>query len=277
MDSDGSKEVGIVDWVTPDTPGVYVLRGRAVEKGEGKLVAENSTFIKVTPKLFSRPFNVLLIGEQKYNPPIAAMLRAVGIHVDVIQENSVFDLAQLRNPEEIRKRYDVVWLACFDSLWKLLDNEMAEGLKQAIQEGVGFIHTGGPGSFHGGFGRAALLDVRPLAEVLPVSLHNRNDAVFGQVKEVYQNFSDILAQSFMEIKDIQVSGDAGQGWSDTEWKLYGLPGFNNVELKPGSKTAIHNLRTATSGHGAVREGEDCRFYGIHPSLCGKKISLGPQA
>lgn len=276
VESDGSKEVGIVDWITPDTPGIYVLRGRAVEKGEGKLVAENSTFIKVTPKLFSRPINVLLIGEQKYNPPIAAMLRAVGVHVDVIQENSVFDLAQLRNPGELRKRYDVVWLACFDSLWKLLDNEMAEGLKQAVQEGVGFIHTGGPGSFHGGFGRAALLDVRPLAEVLPVSLHNRNDAIYGQVKEVYQNFSDILAQSFMEIKDIQVAGDAGHGWSDTEWKLYGLPGFNNVELKPGSRQLLTVSGRPLLITGQYGKGKTVAFTGFTPVYADKKSLWDPK-
>jgi hypothetical protein len=276
VDSDASKEVGIVEWVTPDTPGVYVLRGRAVERGDGKLIAENSTFIKVTPKLFSRPINVLLIGEQKYNPPIASMLRAVGIHVDVIQENSVFEFAQLRNPEEIRKRYDVVWLACFDSLWKLLDNDMAEGLKQAVQEGVGFIHTGGPGSFHGGFGRAALLDIRPLAEVLPVSLGKRNDAVFGQVKEVYQTFTDILTQSFMEIKDIRVSGDAREAWSDAEWKLYGLPGFNNVELKPGSKQLLTIAGRPLLIVGQYGKGKTVAFTGFTPVYAEKKSLWDPK-
>ena len=274
--SDESREVGAVEWDTPDTPGVYVLRGRAREKGEGKLVAENATFIKVTPKLFSRPFNVLLIGEQKYNPPIVAMLRGVGINVEVIEEKTIFELAQLRNPEEIRRRYDVVWLACFDSLWKLLDNEMAEGLKQAIQQGVGFIHTGGPGSFHGGFGRAALLDIRPLAEVLPVALRKRNDVVFGQVREVYQSFADILSQSFMEIKDIQVSGDTGQGWSDAEWKTYGLPGFNDVELKPGSRQLLTVSGRPLLVMGQYGKGKTVAFTGFTPVYAEKKSPWDPK-
>ena len=155
-------------------------RGPA-EKGGEHLTAENSTFIKVTPRLFSRPLNMLLIGEKQYSFPIAKMVRAMGINVDVIEEESIHQLAQLKNPEEIRKKYDVVWLACFDSLWKLMDDEMADGLKQAVSQGVGFIHTGGPGSFHGGFGRAALIDVRSLAELLPVKLHDRNDVNYGQL------------------------------------------------------------------------------------------------
>ncbi|MFN8009513.1 MAG: glycoside hydrolase family 2 TIM barrel-domain containing protein [Terriglobia bacterium] len=272
--SDGSGEVGIIEWTTPDTPGVYVLRGRAAERG-GKLVAENSTFIKVTPKLFARPVRVLLIGEKKYNPPIATMLRAMGIDVAVIQEDSVHELAQLQNPEEIRKQYDVVWLASFDSLWKLLDDRMAEGLKQAIAQGVSFIHSGGPGSFHGGFGRAALLDFSPLAEVLPVSLQNRNDAIFGQAKEVYQAFADILGQPFTEIRAIEASGEVGQGWNHEGWKIYGLPGFNNVELKSGSKQFMMISGRPLLVTGKYGKGTTLVFTGFTPAYAEKKSPWDP--
>jgi beta-mannosidase len=276
MGSDESKEVGVAEWVTPDQPGVYVLRGRASESGEGKLTAENSIFIKVTPRLFPRSLKVLLIGEQKYDPPIAHMLQAMGLNVQVIEEKSIDQLARLRNPEEIRKKYDVVWLACFDSLWKLLDDEMAEGLRQAINQGVGFIHTGGPGSFHGGFGRAALLEFRPLAEVLPVGLRYRNDVVVGQVREAYQTSADILSQSFLELKDVQVTGDAGPGWSDSEWKTYGLPGFNDVELKPGSKQILTISGRPLLVTGQYGKGRTVAFTGFTPAYAERKSPWDPK-
>jgi hypothetical protein len=75
--ADSKKEMGTVEWVIPDTPGVYVLRGQALAK-EGQLQASTSTFIKVMPKLFSRPLHVLLIGQRKYSFPIAQMIRGPG-------------------------------------------------------------------------------------------------------------------------------------------------------------------------------------------------------
>ena len=47
--NDASKQVGVVEWTTPDQPGIYVLRARAAEKGGEHLTAENTAFIKVTP------------------------------------------------------------------------------------------------------------------------------------------------------------------------------------------------------------------------------------
>ena len=50
--SDNSKEMGVVDWVTPDKPGVYCLQAQ-VSEDNGALRAADRTFIKVTPALFS--------------------------------------------------------------------------------------------------------------------------------------------------------------------------------------------------------------------------------
>ncbi len=73
----------------------------------------------------------------------------------------------MRDGDELRRKYDVVWLTSFDSLWKMLDDAEMNGLKQAITQGMGFIHTGGPASFHGGFGWAACLDFTALSDVRP--------------------------------------------------------------------------------------------------------------
>ena len=110
ISSDDSKQVGRVEWTTPQQPGIYVLRARASEKGGEHLVAENTAFIKVTPRLFAQPVRVLLIGEKQFSFPIARMAEAAGIDVDVIQEESIHRLAELKNPDAIRAKYDVVWL-----------------------------------------------------------------------------------------------------------------------------------------------------------------------
>jgi beta-mannosidase len=268
VDSDGAKQTGVVEWTTPDIPGVYVLRARATEKGGEHLTAENLTYIKVTPRLFPRPLNMLLIGEKQYSFPIAQMARAMGINVDVIEEESVHQLTQLKNPEEIRKKYDVVWLACFDSLWKLMDDEMADGLKQAVSQGVGFIHTGGPGSFHGGFGRAALIDVRSLAELLPVNLHDRNDVNYGQL---YLPSGEVN-QVFSRIKDVAAVDSGAEGWSEFGLKEYGLAGFNDVDLKPAARQVMTVSGRPLLVLGQFGKGTTVAFTGFTPAYTEKKSS-----
>ena len=245
--SDESKETGVVDWTTPERPGIYVLRGTASEVG-GELVATNSAYIKVTPRLFTRKVSLLVIGQRKYARPISQMAQAVGVNVDVIEEANIRELERLRSGEEIRKKYDVVWLTSFDSFWKLLDDSMAQGLKQAIQHGVGFIHTGGPGSFHGGFGMGACLELTALGEVLPVTLQSRNDLVFGQLEK---NSSGI-SQRFSLLKEVQVSDPLRGVWSDTALKEYGLPGFNRGPTKVRRPAGSDNLRRSPCGHRTIR-------------------------
>ena len=268
---DESKEMGVVEWVTPGTPGVYVLRGQASEVG-GKLQTENSTFIKVTPKLFPRPMNVLVIGERKYAYPIAEMLQAMGLNVEVFEENDFHKLARLRDSEEIRKNFDVAWLASFDSLWKLLSKEEAEGLKRAISEGVAFIHSGGPGSYHGGFGRGACLEFTPLAEVLPVKLQRVNDLIYGQAASPRSREPRKPAR----VMDIEAGPQAEAGWSETGLRDYGLEGFNRVELKEGAKEIL-----TASGHpllvtGQYGQGRTVAFTGFTPDYRGRHADWDPE-
>ena len=257
--ADGKREVGSIDWIAPDNPGVYVLRGQAVV-GEKHRHASASTFIKVTPRLFSRPIKVLLISQKKYAVPIAELVRATGMTVDVIDENSLKEFARLRDPEQLRKDYKVVWLGAFDSLWKFLDDEEAEGLKQAVHEGVGFIHSGGRGSFHGGFGEGACLDFTALADLLPVELQDRYDLVLGQADERTTMFS-----SFSPLKEVRASGKAEDEWNDGGLAAFGLPGFNQTRLKPGAREVL-----SVSGHplfvvGRYGQGHTVAFTGFTPA------------
>ncbi|MFH1008342.1 MAG: sugar-binding domain-containing protein [Candidatus Latescibacterota bacterium] len=263
--SDESKEVGVVDWVAPEKPGVYVLRARTSEGGPGELTAESATFIKVTPRLFSGPFTMLLIGENQYSFPISKMVRAMGINVDVVDENTIGRLAQLRNPEEIRQKYDAVWLACFDSLWKLMDDEMADGLKQAVDQGIGFIHTGGPGSFHGGAGRAACLDFRSLAEVLPVDVRSRDDVIYGHLHRPRGG----KPLEFSPMRDIAVAAPGGEGWSDFGLKDRGIAGFNDVDLKPGCLQILTISGRPLLVTGQFGQGRTVAFTGFTPAYTEK--------
>ena len=257
--ADGRKQVGLVEWVAPDTPGVYVLRGEVIAQ-QNYIQASASTFIKVTPRLFSRQLHVLLIGQRKYAVPIAELVRATGMSVDVIDERSFSDFARLRDAEQLRKRYDVVWLAAFDSLWKLLDNEEANGLKNAIQQGVGFIHTGGRGSFHGGFGEGACLDFTSLVDVLPVKVQDRYDLVLGQADERTTMFS-----VFSLIKDIRVSQEGDGDWTDGGIKAFGLPGFNDTRLKQGAHQVLSIDAHPLFVIGQYGQGRTVAFTGFTPA------------
>ncbi len=269
--SDESKEFGVVEWTTPEQPGIYTLRGTA--RGDnGKMTAANSVHVKVTPKLFSRNLNLLVIGQRRYGYPITQMARAMGLNVDVIEEASIHQLERLRDAEDIRKRYDVVWLASFDSLWKLLDDSMAQGLKRAISEGVGFVHTGGPGSFHGGFGMGACLELTALADTLPVRLQNRNDLVFGALDRQ----SAGITQQFTQLRDIEVSEGAGEGWSSTALKEYGLPGFNQVQLKPDSKQVLTVSGAPLLVTGQYGQGRTVAFTGFTPEYIEKRADWDPR-
>lgn len=255
---DDTLEAGTAEWVTPSLPGVYVLTGKAASE-DGTLKTSDETFIKVTPALFSRRLHVLLIGQKKYNVPIAEMVRAAGLDVDVIDEGSLQRFDELRNAETIRAKYDVVWLAAFDSLWKFLDDDQAQGLRKAVQQGVGFIHTGGRGSFHGGFGEGACLDFTPLADMLPLELESHYDLVLGQANQRTAVFSE-----FTPLKGIQASQD-GTKWSDGGLEAFGLSGFNFTRLKPETRQVITIQGNPLVALGTFGAGRTVVFTGFTPA------------
>jgi len=267
---DASQEVGEVDWVPPDTPGVYVLKGQATEVG-GKLQAENRTYIKVTPKLLRRPARVLVIGEKKYSVPVVAMLRAMGMEVEEIDEEDFLQLKALKDSAAIKNSYDVVWLASFDSIWKLLSKDEAEGLKQAVSEGLSFIHTGGPGSFHGGYGKGACLELTSLAEMLPVNSMKQNDLVYGETTAP-QRAGEMRVGRITEIG----ASEQSAGWDTSLLKKYGLAGFNEVELKAGNTQilAIAGRPLLVEGH--YGRGRTLVFTGFTPEYVPEHAFWNPQ-
>jgi hypothetical protein len=257
--ADGKKQIGTVEWTTPDVPGVYVLRAQA-SASDGQLQAASSAFIKVTPGLFARPLRALLIGQRKYSIPIAAMIRATGSKVDVIDERSLERLARLSDGASVREDYDVVWLASFDSFWKFMDDHEAEGLKDAVSTGVGFIHTGGRGSFHGGFGEGACLDFTLIADILPVDLLTRYDLVLGQADQRTNMFSE-----FSPLKEIHFSDSDKREWTDSGLSAFGVLGFNETKLKPGAREVFSVAGHPLLAVGAYGKGHVLAFTGFTPA------------
>jgi hypothetical protein len=255
--ADASKPVGMIDWVTPDLPGVYILRGRASERG-GDLATTNTTYIKVAPRVFAKTHRVLLIGWSQFTQPIASMLEAMGATVDVVNEASLDRLSELRSPDTVRQRYDVVWLAPLDHFWKLVDSRIGDGLVEAVRQGVGFIHSGGNAAFHGGAARATCLDLTRLAELLPVKLRTENEDVVYPVYEAGQE----LPLDLGRIKEIQVADAA---WTDAGLKEFGVPGFNEVDRKPEGKVVMTVEGWPLLTTGQYGNGRTVAFTGFTPS------------
>ncbi len=250
---DGKAAVGTLDLTLPEKPGVYFVRA-SLTSSNPQDRAEDNTFIKVVPRAFAHPVKVLLIGQSSSASPIAGMLRGAGIDVDVRDQESVGRFDELADGAALHAKYDVIWLATFENFEKVFDPAAADGVKQAVAAGTGFIHTGGEASYHGGQARQALLELTPLAELLPVTIQDSNDLVFG-----VHTLDDTL-QTEAGFKDIT-------GTELTSLPLldhYGLRAFNRVTAKSGSQTllSIHNEPLLVAGE--FGKGHTVSFTGFTP-------------
>jgi len=257
--ADAAATAGTIDWVTPETPGIYVVQA-SVQEMDGPLKTSARTFIKVTPRLFAHPLRMLLIGEREYCRPIAVMAEGLGMQVRVIDEAAIGDLGLLGNADELRREFDLVWLSSFDSFWKLLDGRAAEGLKQAVHAGLGFIHSGGPGSFHGGSIRAALLNLTPLADVLPVRLIERDDLLLGAPP--LAAYDTLMAPA--PLRNIRLAPGAPAEWTVPGWNEEGLPGMNRVEVKDGATAVVTMENFPLVVTGRYGTGHTVAFTGFTP-------------
>jgi len=256
---DESKTVDVLNWTVPNVSGVsvFALRATAQQRG-GTLAAMSTIYLKVVPSPYApilegvpklgKKCRLLLIGTKNYwenAEPIASNLRGLGVEVDEINEEHLERFGELRQAEALRRNYDVIWLGPFEALWKVLDEDMAEGLAQAVREGVSFIHTGGTSSFHGGESYGARLDFTKLAEVLPVKVREGRD-------ELNQRNAS---------KDVRVFAP---GWTDAGLKEVGIEGFNEVETKEGSQVIMkfEDWPLLVAGH--YGKGRTVAFMGYTP-------------
>jgi beta-mannosidase len=251
-----SQTVDVLNWEIPSvtTTTVYALRAR-VHQQDGSLLAESRIYLKVAPPetvspldqvpALARKYRVLLISTQRYAESLAGELRAMGVDLDVIDQDHLDRFGELRSAAELRRKYDVIWLGSFEAIWKVLDDDMAEGIAQAVKEGVGFIHTGGESSFHGGEGIAACLDLTKLSDVLPVKVRS----------EAYD--LNLLNSS----KDVRVFI---KGWTDSGLKQIGIQNFNEVATKEGSDIVMKFNDWPLLVTGQYGKGRTLAFMGFTP-------------
>ncbi|HUZ45422.1 MAG TPA: glycoside hydrolase family 2 TIM barrel-domain containing protein [Terriglobia bacterium] len=254
---DESRTVGVMNWTVPEVKGaqVFALRVTARQQG-GNLAANTTIYLKAVPKpsvpildgvpKLDRQCRLLLIGIKRFAKPIAVHLQGLGVDTDEINEDRLDRFAELRQPETLLQKYDVVWLASFEALWKVLDDDMAEGLAQAVRQGASFIHTGGNRSFHGGDGVGACLDFTKVAEVLPVEVRQGRDDL------------NLLNSS----KDVRVFA---RGWTDAGLKETGVPDFNEVQPKEGSQTIMKFRDWPLLVAGQYGKGRTLAFMGFAPT------------
>jgi beta-mannosidase len=255
--ADESKTVDVVNWMIPKVNAVtvFAVRAKAHQRG-GALSAETTIYLKVLPKPetplveslppLDKKCRVLLVGTKDFSVSLASYLLALGVELDQINEDHLERLAELRDVEALRRKYDVIWLGSFEALWKVLDEDMAQGMAQAIYDGVGFIHSGGEGSFHGGNQHGACLDFTKLADVLPVKLH-----------ETWEDIN-LLNTS----KDVRVFAE---GWTDAGLKQTGIKNFNEVEAKEGSEVIMKFGDWPLVVAGRYGQGRTIAFMGYTPA------------
>jgi beta-mannosidase len=171
-----------------DEEGAYLLRLRAEENGEQRTT--NERWLQVRAPIAANGVRVLLLGQARYNAPILEALGDVpGVTLECVDETT-------RDPQDsswskgLQERVDVIWYAGWDYGAHLFRGEEWTKIAEAVAAGVGFVHTGGQASFHGGDGRGALIDSTPLAAVLPVGLRP-HDGVWDQVPDIEPGTTDI--------------------------------------------------------------------------------------
>jgi beta-mannosidase len=163
----------------PDISGVYVLRGRV--KDSARVLAESEQYLKVVPRATRKTLRVLLVGTPEWTQPMECYLRGLGAAVTTV----VSELTIIRPPRnpfpnsaaELRKNYDVIWLAGFNNYWREAPEEWTAIIREAVDSGVSFVHTGSLASFHGGGEKAAALDLTSLSQLLPVEVGHENDVL----------------------------------------------------------------------------------------------------
>jgi hypothetical protein len=251
-----SQTVDVLNWELPKvtTTTVYALRAR-VHQQNGSLSAESRIYLKVVPPEtvpaidqvppLDKKYRVLLIATKMYGEKLAAELGAMGVDLDVIDQDHLDRFSELRDAQALGSKYDVIWLGSFEAIWKVLDDDMADGIALAVKEGVGFIHTGGESSFHGGEGIAACLDLTKLADVLPVKVRS----------EAYD--LSLLNSS----KDVRVFA---KGWTDSGLKETGIENYNEVEAKEGSEVIMKFSDWPLLVGGRYGKGHTLAFMGFTP-------------
>jgi Putative glutamine amidotransferase/Exo-beta-D-glucosaminidase Ig-fold domain len=200
-----SAEIRPLEIALPQEAGAYLLRMNAYEGDECRSRAER--WLQVQAPVGDREIRVVLLGQDRYTAPIREALEDVaGISLTCVDETS-------RDPQDsswsegLAGRIDVLWYTGWDYGAHLFRDTEWTNIADAVAAGVGFIHTGGQASFHGGDGRGALIDSTPLDPVLPVALRP-HDGIWDRVPAIDPGAAEELG--------VTLDGFPFRGFSRTE-------------------------------------------------------------
>ncbi len=171
---------------------------------------------------------------------------------------------ELADSAKLEVRYDAVWLGSFEYLAKVLPKETAQAIEETVKAGSGLVVTGGEGSFHGGNGRAAVMEATALNPVLPADTLGREDLVYPphQADDTLQT-----RHTFTTIAPVASEFASATGFSPQSLELlqhYGVPGFNQVATKLGSKTQLSIAGLPLLITGTYGAGRTVAFTGFTP-------------
>jgi beta-mannosidase len=226
-----------VRFTLPDEAGPLLVR---LQTDENEPVRSDNWLVTVPP-VFARPVRVLLLGQRRYTGPIRHALRRVGgLTLTVLDEVN-------RDPRDpswsvaLAEHYDVVWLTGWERAVHAFTEGELQAIADAVRSGIGFIHTGGQGSFHGGDSLGAQLDATPLADILPVSLR-RNDVVWDKPPAIVDHGAG-------EILGIDIARFPSHGYARTTLKpgaraLADVAGF---PLIAEGKAGLGSVAVVTAG------------------------------
>ncbi|MBC7289053.1 MAG: hypothetical protein H5T86_13650, partial [Armatimonadetes bacterium] len=175
------------------------------------------------PARTERPIRVLLItdqpaGERQRVADVLARVSGVRLEFCKLTDDRV---VLPRTAEDLRHRYDVIWLAELGRARDRLTQEGMEKIRDAVKAGCGFFYTGGWDSFYGhDENRWARLNGTPIEEIMPVTMLNRWDAVDRPA-----------AAKIVSVPDELKAADLQQ--------FPGVGGYNEIaSLKPGAQVVL---------------------------------------
>jgi beta-mannosidase len=258
--ADEKGSVGDFSLTLPNTAGVYILRATL----SGSDSATETSFIKVVTPAFSARHRVLLIAQSKTAAPIVNLLRSIGLTVDVYDENALDQMASdLTDGAALHARYDAIWVGCFEALAKVLPQPSARAIADAVKAGTGFIMTGGEGSFHGGLGRAAVVESTALNDILPVEISGRPDLIYGPHGMDDALYTDNPIDEIAPGSDATENGASPEGFSLLHH--YGLTAFNAVTPRTGAHVELTIANQPLLVTGRFGAGRTAAFTGYTPA------------
>lgn len=108
--------------------------------------------------------------------------------------------------------------------------------------------------------------------MLPVTLKNRNDLVYGPLRE--RSASHV--QGFTAIRDIELTSPNDSGWGLQGLREEGLPGFNEVKMKVDGQLLIKVFGRPLLVTGKFGSGRTVAFTGFTPLYIEQKDSRDPK-